>query len=507
MKVIDRAERTMEAMREAARARRTSSGRPLSSYRDDPVGYCKDKLEVVLTPTQQQIARLLLVPPCRVLVPSGHNVGKSFLAACMVCWWYDTRDPGVCLTTAPTDRQVRDILWKEVRKLRARARLSGLAGPKICRLESAPDHFAHGFTARDGASFQGQHEAEVFVVFDEAEGVAPVFWESSETMLGNNGPMLCIYNPTTQDSQASVEERSGAWHLLRMSTIDHPNVIAEAAGEAPPFPAAIRLGRLEEMLRKWCQPVAPGDERPGDVTLQGKTYRPGPVAQARLLGLRPDLAFDQVWSIAVFELALNRALPLCGPLQIGCDVARFGDDDTAFHVRRGGVSLHHERFNGISTDRTEERCKQLACDFASKHGFDARKVAIAVDDCGVGGGVTDHLAADGWNVVGVNAAIGTPESQDWPNLRSALWFGLADEAAAGNVSFSLLAREVTEDLRRELTAPKYSMDIRGRRCVEPKLKTKERIGRSPDNADACLLAYANVNAVPDRVTGRIEVPR
>jgi hypothetical protein len=57
-----------------------------------------------------------------------------------------------------------------------------------------------------------------------------------------------------------------------------------------------------------------------------------------------------------------------------------------------------------------------------------------------------------------------------------------------------------------LTAPVYEMDVRGRRLVEPKDLTKERIGRSPDNADACLLAYANVGGQGERVLGQVEVP-
>jgi hypothetical protein len=39
-------------------------------------------------------------------------------------------------------------------------------------------------------------------------------------------------------------------------------------------------------------------------------------------------------------------------------------------------------------------------------------------------------------------------------------------------------------------APKYALDAQGRRCVEPKDKTKAELGRSPDGLDAMNLAYA-----------------
>ena len=37
-------------------------------------------------------------------------------------------------------------------------------------------------------------------------------------------------------------------------------------------------------------------------------------------------------------------------------------------------------------------------------------------------------------------------------------------------------------------------------------RTKERLRRSPDNADATLLAYASVASARERIAGRLEVP-
>ena len=91
-------------------------------------------------------------------------------------------------------------------------------------------------------------------------------------------------------------------------------------------------------------------------------------------------------------------------------------------------------------------------------------------------------------------------------MRSALWFGFAEECRAGNIALGGLSKQSLNDLRTELTAPVYWLDVRGRRKVEPKLETKARIGRSPDNADAILLAYANVGRMDEREIGRVEVP-
>jgi hypothetical protein len=481
----------------------------------NPVGYCEHVLGVRLTDKQAEIARSLLDPPYKVLVRAAHNVGKSFLAACLVNWAFDSFHPGIVLTTAPTDRQVKDILWKEIRTLRVTAAVRGkLASgtflqPKSCRMETTANHFAHGFTARDADRFQGHHSSFVFIVFDEAEGIDPIFWEAAEPMLGGvRYGFLGMYNPTSQSGPTVDAERSGSFTVHTMNCLDHPNIAKDLAGVTDGIiSSAIRLSRLVEMMESWSEPADAAT--PGAVQLAGKWYLPGPVAQARLLGRRPTAGFNAVFPEYLFEEAIKRTLPLTGPLQIGVDPAWFGDDWTAIHVRKGGVSLWHESFNGQDTVRTTDRVESLTLTWGSAFGMnDPRgEVIVAVDAVGIGAGVFDQFRQRRFRrAVAVNTVRVLPEREDYPNLRSALWFGFALECKRGNVALGGLSKDVLADLRRELTAPVYEMDIRGRRLVESKDVTKERIGRSPDNADACLLAYANVGGQSERIMGHVEVP-
>src|SRR2546423_913341 len=99
--------------------------RPLLEFQDKPVQYAKNRLKIeTLTADQEQALDLLHVPPYRVLCLAGHDVGKTFLAAIAVNYWYDCYDPSVVITTAPTLRDVVDLLWTEVRLQRAFADLS-----------------------------------------------------------------------------------------------------------------------------------------------------------------------------------------------------------------------------------------------------------------------------------------------------------------------------------------------------------------------------------------------
>lgn len=491
-------------------------------WRNDPAGYSREVLGVNPTPRQEEIGLACLQPPYRVLVPSGHEVGKTFWGACLASWWFDTRDPSVTLTTAPKLEQVRDLLWKEIRAQRGRAQLGGFPGPRSLRIESSPKHFAKGVTASSQAGFQGQHEEGVLILIDEAEGVDQSYFTGAKSMASGPGhAIVCFYNPYSSASWVAQEEMATddagrpTWRVLPMSSLDHPNIAAELRGEPLPVPQAIRVGKVEQWITDYCTPLSGDDVKvtdfewpPSAITgKSGRWYRPGPIFEAGMLGRRPTQAVDSVWSLSMVEACIRRELPVCGPLQIGCDVARFGDDYTAIHVRIGGCSVHHESVNGWSTVQTARRLTAVACEWGAKVGMDGRRVPIAVDDCGVGGGVTDILVADRWNAVGVVSSQESPDEDKYPNLRSALWCDLADEALRGNVSFRLLTHDVQQALRRELPSQLYEIDARGRRFCVPKDRIKQTLGRSPDNADALLLAFSNVAWLVERVGGVVEVPR
>lgn len=475
-------------------------------YRRHPVAYSRQVLGVAWWKKQREIARALVRPPYRVLVKASHSVGKSMLAGGLVNWCYDAFRPGVVLTTAPTARQVRDVLWKEVRRQR-RGR-GGFPGPKIPRLEDAPDHFAHGFTARDATSFQGQHEDAVFVFFDEAVGVGAEFWEAAESMVqGVRFAFLAIYNPTDTSSACYAEEQAaletGRATVVEIPATIHPNIRRELDGRPPKYPSAVRLAWLADKIGKWCEPIRPEDATATDLLWPPAGYagsrwhRPGPLAEARLLARWPSAAAG-VWSDALWGAA-ERPLPVpAGDLpEVGLDVARFGDDDTEFHVRCGPVSLHHERHNGWGLDQTEGRLRQICREWAAwamarrPSGADPvrpESVLCKVDDDGVGGGVVDHAA--GWNWVGVGAGAAAFDPEDYPNRRSELWFAVADRARRGELSVLLLPRDVRLELKRQAVTPSWKLDADGRRVIEPKDRIKARLGRSPDGMDAMNLAYA-----------------
>lgn len=467
---------------------RSDAREAFARFRQDPVRYSKEVLQVQWWEKQVEVAEAILKYP-KVSVRAGHGTGKDFVAGGLVNWHFDCYDPGLTITTAPTQEQVIKVLWGEVREQR-RGR-PGLM-PKAPEIFGHGKHYAIGYTARDSNAFQGRHEERVGIVFDEAGGVDPIFFDGAKGML--TGPdcwWLCIYNPLDPACRMYEEELKGGWHIITMSCLEHPNIAAELAGLAPPFPKAVRLSYVEDGLKEWCTPVSPSDKKATDVEFpvgSGSWYRPGPLFEARVLGRWPTQAESSVWSEGAWNASLlEKPFLRHHPLEIGCDVARFGSDFTSIHARRGQTSIWHERHNGWELDQTAGRLKEL-CGQLIEHGEDPLEVECKIDDDGVGGGVISHKGNH--NFIGISAGASAIDPEKYPNRRSELWFAVADRANRSELDLSRLDAHSLDVLRIQAMAPTWKLDEAGRRVVEKKADMKKRLGYSPDDMDALNLAYA-----------------
>jgi hypothetical protein len=520
---------------------------PYARYRDQPAAFARDVLGFRFTSAQEQMAESLLVPPYRTLVPSANEQGKTAGAAAVVLWWYRTRSPAIVRTTAPKFEQVKDLLWKEIRRLARKLNPPLPFQPKACRIERAEDDYAVGTTSSTETGAQGHHGPNQLFVMDEATGIEGLFFTATESMFSPPGhAWLVIFNPTTTSSQVYIEyssvesarrkDRSPPWHIVRMSALDHPNIAAELAGLDPPVPNAMRVGKLERLLLQWSTLTGAdtrkaycegGGPEPGDVVWppvdaveycrrtgqEPRVYRPGPEAQARLLARFPDQSATGVWGdgdwlSACRELPGQEQIPEPEgyglPLpEIGCDVARFGDDLSETHARCGSVSLHHEIAAKRPVDQTAVRLIELARWLADWYNrrkehlaprLQDHQVPIKIDDDGVGGGVSDILIGKGYTVQRVSAQSNANDSEHYPDRRSELWFVTAERARRGDLDLSRLHPDTRDELRRQALTATWKMDADARRTVEPKDKIKERLKRSPDGIDALNLAYYTVGS-------------
>ena len=159
-------------------------------------------------------------------------------------------------------------------------------------------------------------------------------------------------------------------------------------------------------------------------------------------------------------------------VSIGVDVARFGNDETVIAgvARNGAVSiLHTLRKSPITT----------IADLVLSH---YRQHRIVVDDAGLGGGLTDILRKEKLNVEAFNGAESAIRDAQFANLRAESYWVLAE-----HLRYRDVALPDDRKLKDELAALRYSYQ-RGRILLEPKEAARQRLGRSPDRADAVCYA-------------------
>jgi hypothetical protein len=104
---------------------------------------------------------------------------------------------------------------------------------------------------------------------------------------------------------------------------------------------------------------------------------------------------------------------------------------------------------------------------------------------GYGGGWIDQLRVLGFAPIAVEYA-GHDQDRRFANKRSAMWWRMAEWIKAGG------ALPQDKRLLAELIEPRYTHQKNSDRWIlEPKEKVKDRLGRSPDRADALAQTFAS----------------
>ena len=404
---------------------------PAGAEYTPPLTFANDILSVNLWDKQQEV--LAALPDHRrVAVKSGNGLGKGYSAAVAVLWFLHCHNPGIVLSTAPTFRQVRHILWRQIRRLYRPAR-ERLAGKMLdTRWELAEDRYAMGLSAESADEFQGFHSPNMFIVVDEAEGVSDEIYEAIDAVMTSAEPrLLLIGNPTTTSGafrRAFYEERH-LYHTITISALDSPNV---KAGKI--ITRGLTTSQwVQERKDTW------GEENP--------------IYQARVLGEFPDQAEDTLIKLSDVEAAAQLDPPGDAPdsqgpdhdgVVLSVDVARFGSDRSVILRRRGDIVEDIQTFREMDTQ-----------------GPDHDGVVLSVD-----------------------VARSAHQDDLFANLRAEGYWHLRDLFSTGQINIPQ-----DNQLMGELAAMRYSYDSRGRIQIESKDSMRQRGLPSPDKADALMLAF------------------
>ncbi len=454
-------------------------------FADKPVDFINNVLGKFIWSKQVEVAEAVR-DYRRTAVHACHDTGKSFLAGHVVPWFVMAVAAGdaIVVTTAPTMRQVRAILWNEIRRAVKAGNLPGdlnLTEWKIPNDDGLDELVAFGQKPADWdpAAFQGIHRLKVLVILDEASGIPESIFDAAASLVTNEeSRILAIGNPDDPTSKFARVCRPGSgWHVIHIGwkhTPNHPDSTEE----------------IPERLSKHLISQLWVDEMADPMTGWGVD---SPKYISKVLGLFPE---DAVMGVVPLSLLMRCfAEPDYPPdhyfpVELGVDVGA-GGDETNIRERRGRMVGRVWRNNSPDT--------MVSVGLVLRAIQETGATSVKIDVIGIGKGLTDRLKElkeDGLHsaeIHGVNVGAGAISPTEYKNLRTQIWWDIGRGLSQDMIwNFSDIEEGDRDTLFGQLVAVKQHAegpDSSGRDRIESKAKTKKVIGRSPDDADALLLAF------------------
>ena len=429
-----------------------------SDYAHDPVAFVRDVLGDAGRPYSKQVELFEAVARHRrVSVVGCNGSGKDWAAARVVLWWLATRRRAKAVVTGPTQRQVEEVLWREMRTAfgAAHDRLPGEMYTSRYVIDN--DRFALGFATNHPYNLQGFHSPNLLVVVTEAHAVGQEHMDALKRL--NPKRLLLTGNPLTLSGEFydSHHRKASLYTRVTISAFDTPNL---KLGRDDAVPGMLTAEDVEERRRDW------GEDHPLYV--------------AAVLGQFPETLEDSLISRKQLDEAVERwsstSAEAGKPWIMGVDVARFGSDKTVLCLRRGGRVERIHELRGADTMQTAGR----VLDYVWRHDVQA----VFVDAAGVGGGVVDRLKELQQPVVEVQVGGAASNPGRFINLRAEIFWDLRRRFLTGSISIPDDA-----ELAGQLLALRYDIASSGRIQLESKADLRAKGQPSPDRADALALAF------------------
>ena len=320
-------------------------------------------------------------------------------------------------------------------------------------------------------------------------GVPEELWTGVEAITTtNNSRILAIGNPDDRDTtfgDVYLDERySDMWNRIHIPASSTPNFTGEPVPDPLPD-VLVQRDWVAERERAW------GTDDP--------RY------QSKVEANFPEQSALGMFSAAVRAKAFDSEdEPKTGPLVLGVDPARYGDDRTAVVAKRGRLCWVVDSWMGMDTVSSASRVLNLASELRERDADGVpveTGIEIRVDAIGLGAGVVDTLASwqadlaakgQAWfRVREMNGAAAAPVEQGgvvatYGNAR-AFWYDHARQDMANGV-VKIVPFDVLDD---ELSGVRFKYSS-GKLYIESKDDMRKRGVKSPDFADAFVYAAAHI---------------
>lgn len=490
----------------------------VTNYRADWCLFAREVLGVNLDKEQEAILRSVQHHP-RTSVASGTARGKDFVAAvAAVCFmyltpkWNEDRDlianTKVALT-APTDRQVKNIMMPEISRLYNRAKKRGVKLPgRLNVYDIRTDHeewFLTGFKAseHDHEAWSGFHAVNTMFVITEASGISDDTFGAIEGNLQGNSRILLVFNPNQTTGYAAKSQKGERWSKFRLNSMTAPNIVEKREV----IPGQVDYNWFLDKLENWCTLIRPDefDEAQDDFEYEGQWYRPMDIFRVKVLGKFPKVGIDNLIPEQWIESAQERWVKYHKTkrveqypvkLTLGVDVAGQGRDSTVYCYRRGNIVTHFVKTNSGGEANHMEIAGQIVADLKAEP-----KAVAMIDTIGEGAGVysrTKELHYEDRALSCKNSESAKDESTDDPltdvtgentfaNMRAYTFWAVRDWLNPKNGQNAMLPPG--DSFTEEATEIKWKRNSNGEIIIEPKEDIKKRLGRSTDLFDSLALSF------------------
>jgi hypothetical protein len=440
-----------------------------SPYLNDPIGWLHNVAKQETWSGQDEIIQSV-ADHRHTAVKSCFGIGKSWTAAWLVGWWLAEKADPFVVTSAPTSHQVRTILWRYIRRAQTVAGLPGVINQgQVPEWKIAGELVAFGRKPADyldadeaAAAFQGIHALNVLIILDEGSGIPEWLVNACEGLVTNeNSRILVIGNPGDPVSPfARMFRPASGYNKITIAAKDTPNFTGEHISENLKQYLVSKLW-VDERAKRW-----------------GKH---SPLYVSKVDAEFPEVTDDTVFTPAIINKAVlidrsKFAVNVKG--RYGFDVARMGVDESCIYHNRAGYIRMVKKWGKKDTMESVGEYRRMVKD-------EPRLAPTAVVDVvGIGSGVFDRLKELNYSVVPFNSGEKAFNPLKYKNRRSEAYWEAKEMMDEGLIDIEL----EDEDLQAELLEHKYKTTSTGLIQIEPKEDIAQRLGRSPDRADAFVMS-------------------
>lgn len=497
----------------------------VDTYLPHPHYYIKDILGCKTWNVQDEIVKSVFKNKYTA-VKTCNAIGKSYIAARIVVAYLMLNPSSIVVTTAPTWRQVTDVLWREIGTAVKKSKFK-LTDAEVNQagLNIDTNWFAVGVSTKRPENFFGYHADNILVVVDEAGGVEePIFRGVAAITPNANARVLLIGNPTDPSGTFfdAFNKPELGYNCITVSAFDSPNFISTGIRTVEDLLEAFTPPEGEKQA-DWTRKVNAELESRMDKTFTGlispsvvysRYFEWGtdsPAWQALIMGEFPSQAAQSLIPTNLVKMAMNMygidkdtgktyaelsgwEIP-AGPPSHGQDMARFGDDSNVNYPRRGGWVEKAVVWNKVDLMESATRILNVIDPMDDS-------LVLNIDDTGNGGGTTDRLRqisrermnsgqpSHRYTINAYNFSskdfMNEEDKEKYHDITSFLYWNLRTQFLN-----KAIALHEDKQLFTELVGRRWFINKSGKIQVESKQEYKERTGgKSPDRSDALALSFA-----------------